>query len=272
MEKYPAIDEKDEEFIKQGIHKAETGTLVEDADSSHDEEEDASDSKLPVDDSNFKPTRILYILRHNLFLKEVNIIDVTSEILPLYAGGDVTDAVRDAARALSEDKSKADTPVYHLERKHWYNSTFTFTSSASPNVELANWKHPSISFGKALLAFPATSSPLSTHPITMAPAKWYLRTNEWVQDSVTYSWKCNSKWKANRMILVKKVGDKQIVVGRYAQRWGSWVTGGVLIVDGREIREELAVLTTCVMLKRMQQRAAERTKFNGGGGGGGGGS
>lgn len=271
MEKYPAIDEKDEEFIKQGIQKAETGTLVEDADSSHDEEEDA-DSKVPLDDSNFKPTRIFYVLRHNLFSKEVNIIDVTSEILPQCAGGELTDAVRDAARALTEDKSNTKSPVFRLERKHFWSSEFTFKNNASPNIELATWKHPSISFGKALLAFPSTSSPLSTHPITMAPTKWYLRTNEWVQDSVTYSWKCSSKWKANRVILVKKVGEKQIVIGRYAQRWGSWVTGGVLLVDGREIREELGVLTICVMLKRMQQRAAERTKFNGGGGGGGGGS
>lgn len=102
----------------------------------------------------------------------------------------------------------------------------------------------------------------------MAPIKWYKRTNEWVRDSVTYSWRCNSKYKANRMTLLKKVGPKQLVVGRYAQRWGSWITGGVLLVDSRGEDEVLAVLTACVMLRRMQQRAAERSKYGGGGGGG----
>ena len=72
------------------------------------------------------------------------------------------------------------------------------------------------------------------------------------------------------MTLVKKIGEKQVVVARYAQRWGSWVTGGVLLVDGREINEGMAVLTTEVMLRRMMQRAAERCKGSGGGGGGGG--
>jgi hypothetical protein len=73
------------------------------------------------------------------------------------------------------------------------------------------------------------------------------------------------------MTLLKCIGDRQVVIGRYAQRWGSWITGGVLLVDTHEIDERVAVLSTCVMLRRMQQRAAERTKYTGGGGGGGGG-
>ena len=85
-----------------------------------------------------------------------------------------------------------------------------------------------------------------------------------------YSWRCNSKYKANRMTLLKNIGGRQVVVARYAQRWGSWITGGVLLVDTREVDEVVALLSAYVMLKRMQQRAAERSKWTGGGGGGGG--
>lgn len=69
------------------------------------------------------------------------------------------------------------------------------------------------------------------------------------------------------MTLTKKTEEGQVVVGRYAQRWGSWITGGLLLVDGNREDEGVACLTACVMLKRMQQRAAERSKYSGGGGG-----
>ncbi|KAF2122809.1 hypothetical protein BDV96DRAFT_639371 [Lophiotrema nucula] len=58
---------------------------------------------------------------------------------------------------------------------------------------------------------------MGTHDIIMAPVKWYRRTNEWVQNSVTYQWHCNSKFKANRRILLKKVGGKQLMVASIIQ-------------------------------------------------------
>lgn len=73
-----------------------------------------------------------------------------------------------------------------------------------------------------------------------------------------FEWNCDSWLLANRMTLHKKLGGKRLVVARYAQRWGSWVTGGVLLVQEGEINALVAVLTAVVMLRKMQQRAGER--------------
>ncbi|KAF2865487.1 hypothetical protein BDV95DRAFT_612633 [Massariosphaeria phaeospora] len=265
--KHPALGPHDEEFIRTGTAKADTESVISSA-PSHAEQE-KKDAANPIDDSKFAPTRIFYIVKHNLFSKEVRIIDATAKTHVRYTGGDISDELRDAVRAVSEDASHAANPAYQLKRAHWFSSTCTMTSSTSPGTELASWKHSSASFGKADINFPANSKH-GSHGFIMENVKWYRRTNEWVQDSVTYSWRCNSKTKANRMELLKQVGPKQYVVARYAQRWGSWVTGGVLLVDGNQTDEAVAVLTACVMLRRMQQRAAERMSMNGGGGGGGG--
>ncbi|KAF2182015.1 hypothetical protein K469DRAFT_691633 [Zopfia rhizophila CBS 207.26] len=268
MEKtHQPIGKEDEELIKIGISKADTESIASST-PSHNEQAD-EDAKIPIDESTFVPTRTLYVLRHNLFSTSTKIIDITSQTEVRYSGGEISDELRDAARWLTKDESRTANPIYQLQRKHWWNSTSTMTGATTLGVELASWKHPGMSFGKAEISFPENSSH-GTHGLTMAPVKWYRRTNEWVQDSVVYTWRCNSKFKANRMTLLKELGGKKVVVARYAQRWGSWVTGGVLLIDNKEIDEVAAVLTCCVMLKRMQQRAAERTKYTGGGGGGGG--
>ncbi|KAF2470175.1 uncharacterized protein BDR25DRAFT_343379 [Lindgomyces ingoldianus] len=271
MEKHDQpVDEKDEDLIKQGILKADTESIVSSAPSRSEQVEE--DAKVPIDDTTFSPTRTFYILRHNLFSTEINLIDISSEIAvnSPYSGGEISNELRDAARELSKDEMRTSNPAYRLKRPHWWNSTCKMSGIAAEELELASWKHPSMSFGKASITFPQNSTH-SSHNFIMAPVKWYRRTNEWVQDSVTYSWRCNSKYKANRMTLYKKIGGKNIVVARYAQRWGSWVTGGVLLVDAVEVDEVVAGLTACVMLRRMQQRAAERMKSAGVGGGGGGG-
>jgi hypothetical protein len=140
----------------------------------------------------------------------------------------------------------------------------------SAGTEVATTKQQAISFGKAWLRFPA-GSPHAAHELLLTPVKWYRRTNEWVHNSVPYQWRCDSKYLANRMTLIRRIGGRDIVVARYAQRWGSWITGGVLLVDEKEIDPVVAILTCNVMLIRMMLRAAERTKYSGGGGGGGGG-
>lgn len=268
-EKHPVVGKQDEEIIKMGIAKADTESIVSSVDSHEEQEKEATG--MIIDASSFSPNQVFYVLNHNLFSKEVNILNVTNEISGAisYTGGEIRDEFRDAARAVAEDKKRAAKVAYEIKYPHWYSLTSTMTSTASPGVELATWKHSAISCGKAEIGFP-NDSKHSSHGFTMANVKWYRRTNTWVQDSITYSWHCDSKYKANRMTLLKQIGNTQTVIARYAQRWGSWVTGGVLLVDDREVDEVVAVLTTCVMLKRMQQRAAERTKSSGGGGGGGG--
>lgn len=262
-EKCPPIGPEDEDLIKAGLQKAETSSVC----SSISAQTDPSEER-PLDDSILTPTRTLYVLRHNLFSKDVRIVDLTGQTAATYDGGPISDAFRDAARALAEEKANIAVPAaYQLQRKHWYSSTATLTrpSSPTPTTQLAEWKHGAASFSKAHISFPS-SSPHCSHPLVVAPLKWYRRANGFVVDSVTYEYSCDSRLRANRITLVREVGGRRTVVARYAQRWGSYIAGGVLLVDTEKVDEVVAVLATCVMLRRMQQRAAERTKYSGGGG------
>ena len=70
-------------------------------------------------------------------------------------------------------------------------------------------------------------------------------------------------WHSTNMTLFKVYGSgaeqKKIEVGKYAQRrWGACVTGGILVVDAKEIDGIVACLSLCVVLKKKRQRAAER--------------
>jgi len=69
--------------------------------------------------------------------------------------------------------------------------------------------------------------------------------------------------------LYKVIGEKRVEVGKYAAKWwGSWSTGGIIVVDTREVDELVAVASLVVVLKKKRQRAAERSGGGGGGGGG----
>lgn len=60
------------------------------------------------------------------------------------------------------------------------------------------------------------------------------------------------------MILCKDAGGgRQIVVARYAEKWGTGKGEGVLLVDAREVDLVVACLATLNMLRRTQQRASE---------------
>jgi hypothetical protein len=272
---YPPVEKEDEELIQNGLAKSDTRIDTEPSYSSSSEEEqegEQEDEQSGTVESHFSPTRALYVLRHNLFSKEISIIDVTSDILCRYIGGGLTDDLRDVARQLTEDKTRTSNPAYQMQRKHWWNRESVMISNVGPESgnDIAKWKHPGTSVGKATLSFPSGSTH-SAHDITISPVRRYRRTNMFVKDSVTYKWRCNSRFKANRLTLEQGVGGKHTIVGQYAQRWGSWIAGGLLLVDGQQVDEVVAVLTTCVMLRRMLQRAAERTKYCGAGGAGGGG-
>jgi hypothetical protein len=76
----PAINEKDEALIKEGIARSDTETRHSSESEKSHTEQDAEDSKIPIDGSHFTPTRTFYILRHNLFSKEINVIDISDEV------------------------------------------------------------------------------------------------------------------------------------------------------------------------------------------------
>src|SRR5215469_11547090 len=211
-----------------------------------------------ADDRTFNPNRIFYIVPHNLWSTETKVLDLTGSLPDTiaYTGGVISNELRDVARDAGKDKFLANSPIYIIKRPHWWSTKSTVYSASKdkPSKELAYWKQPYTSTGKAHITFPV-SSPDGTHELTVSPPSLISRTNAWVQDSVQYEWDCDSWLLANRMTLHKKLGGKRLVVARYAQRWGSWVTGGVLLVQEGEINALVTVLTAVVMLRKMQQRA-----------------
>lgn len=226
-------------------------------------------------------------------------------VVPPYAGDAVDDALRERARELAT-AADAD-PLYTIKRPHWYSTQSTMylvgssatattswdekgekeeqqaateksSSRGAPHTELCYWKQSALSCGRADLTFPP-GSPHCAHALALTHPQWYRRTNVWAQDSVPHDWTCDGRLRSNRMTLhrltaadaggVGPVGRRRrAVVARYAQRWGSWVTGGVLLVDTAHVDEVVAVQTAVVMLRRMQQRAMESAKYCGGPGAG----
>jgi hypothetical protein len=271
------------------------------------------EQQIPIDDANFVPDQVLYILPNNLFSKEIKIIDITASAMDgvqPYTGGEIGDPFRNRAKALA--KTHESSPLYTVERPHWYSRDSTIyqtgtppplppppmqekpnsgsddnnssngndkgkeeekrkeeknngsssSSSSDARLELCHWRQAAISCGKAEQRFPAGSAH-SAHALDLTHPHWYRRTSVWVHDSVQYDWTCDRQLRSNRMTLHRLVGGRREVGGRYAQRWGSCVRGGVLLIDTRVVDEVIATQTAVVMLRRMQQRVMESAKYSG---------
>jgi hypothetical protein len=76
------INGKDEELIKIGIERHDTESVTSSTKSHKELEEETA--ATPLDDSSFAPGRVFYILRHNLFTKEVKTIDLTGKVSATY--------------------------------------------------------------------------------------------------------------------------------------------------------------------------------------------
>jgi hypothetical protein len=114
-----------------------------------------------------------------------------------------------------------------------------------------------MSTGAAVLTFTSAYAGVS-HAVRMAPGAKMRRANGFVVESVGYVWECQSKMKANRLVLSKTLGGRKRACAKYAQRWApfkGW--GGVLVVDEAEVDPMVAAVTCCIMLLKMQQRAME---------------
>lgn len=157
-------------------------------------------------------------------------------------------------------KDHSFTPLLTCHRESWFGRKYSITDSRSTTI--AHWSHAWYSAGEAVLSFPAAST-LSTHPISLRPKTWGLRTETFTLDSQLFRWEMDSKWHSYSMTLYKVTGrgeaERKTVVAKYSQKWwGSCRTGGALVVDTDAITGILACLTTLVVLKKKRQRAAER--------------
>lgn len=222
----------------------------------------------------FKPTHTLWLTPHSMLTKSIPILDLTPTLTVPYTSLDST--YKTAVKSALKDHTH--TPIYTIQRGNWMGLKWKITTqNASGNEEeVANWKHPWLSVGEAVLSFPE-GSPHSSHDITLKPKRWGFRTENFVMDSVLYQWEMDSLLHSHGMSLFKILPalsadekERKVEVAKYSQKWwGAFVTGGVVMVDSREVDVLVAVLSLAVVLKKKRQRAAERSGGGGGGGGGG---
>jgi hypothetical protein len=281
--KDPSVTEKktDVHSDAESIEHGDVEYVPTKSDIESDEEKEKETGAQPVGHwQDFTPDRTFYINRFYLLSSEINIFDLTGKLPPSnYKGGFIADELRNQAREIAKGESKQKTsPAYQLHKAHWWTRGMTLvrgraTGGDSDNTkaaqsELAYWKHPVLSTGTPVLSFPEGSS-LSQHDISLVPKNRLRRTTNFVHGDVSYTWECDSKFKSNRLVLYKTVGNKKSIVARYAQRIGNWASGGVLLVEGKEVDEAMAVLSAVVVLTRLQQRTAETAGRGAGGGSGG---
>lgn len=217
---------------------------------------DVGSSRLPLDSRSFNPTAVYWIAPHGLLSKKITIIDLTKDMDMPYSG--LTVEYKAAIKKTLKDHSFA--PVLSCHRRTWLGLKYEITDDQ--NAHVAHWSHPWSSVGEAVLTFP-DDSPHSLHPISLSNTRWGLRTESFVHNSQPYIWQMDSLWHSMNMTLYRVTGSgeqqKKVEVGKYAQKWwGSFVTGGTLVVDGSKIDGVVACLTLVVMLKKKRQRAAER--------------
>lgn len=241
-----------------------------DSDAWLEEAHDINASNVVLDTSPFTPTTTYWITPHGLLTQNITIFDLTKDISTPYTG--LTPAYKSLIYKALKDHSH--TPILTCHRSSWLGLQYTITdSSARP---LATWSHGWSSCRAATLTFPSDSAH-AAHPITLRNKGWGSRSQTFTLDSQPFVWESDSMWHSSNMTLYKVCrnsksksngsGEREtkIPVGKYAQKcWGSWVTGGTFVLDGKEIDGVVACLTLCVVLKKKRQRRAERG--NGGGG------
>lgn len=187
---------------------------------SRDDATDCAEPELTVSDSHFEPNKIYYIQGHHMSSKTITIVDITGQVpIAFVDGKNVDEKFREAAQQAGTAKTAH--PAFVFKKNHWYNKSYKAYAGADESVELAKWKHPAFSTGTATLDFPAGST-YSPHDLAVKPVSWKRRTNEFVIESVPFTWHFGDKYKSHRMTLSKRIGGVDSTIARYSQKWSAW--------------------------------------------------
>ena len=114
-----------------------------------------------------------------------------------------------------------------------------------------------MSWSNNVLSFPLGSSHAS-HPITMKAKSYWKFREQFVVDSVTYTWVPDNAWMNIKFTLHKSIGSHELKVGRYEQEWKFLQTGGTLVLNTNEVDDVVGVLSCLVVLLKRRQKEAER--------------
>jgi hypothetical protein len=197
---------------------------------------------FPTDErASFTPTKIFYIRAPKNFSGDVTTHDVTSLTTDTYDG--LSGSYIDTVKALSHGLL-AETADYTFKRKSFLHThTHVFSTTG---LRVAEISAPVFAFGARTFVFPKSSAH-SSHAIEMKPVGVARRAESFVKDSVLYFWDTEGMKVVDR-VLVKVVGGKKVPVARYGSRH-AWDGSGVLVVDGREVDEAVAVVSCVALLE-----------------------
>ena len=211
-----------------------------------------------VDDSEqFCPTHIFYIEDHTLLARKVAVLDMTSSIKKRHDNPTQTDIDRVNKLVKEGDLMKTMAPAYTVSRKTPFSKKNTVRDEHGNIV--AHWNHPIVSTASAILTFPPDSKHCS-HEISSKVVNWTRRTEQFIKDSVTYSWEYESKVLCNKLALYRIVGGRKHKVGQCQQPY-VWTSGGVLELDSRGIDELVGLMTCMLVSTKNVQRHGEQHRL-----------
>lgn len=202
---------------------------------------------MPIDQAiTLHPTRILYIVPQSGWARETKVLDLTAQLHDTYHD-DLTAEFKAAAKRIA-GSTPAPAPIFTLTRTHWYSSSrLTVTDTAG--AQLAEWHSPIMGYGVTHISFPANSLHCS-HALEVKPISIGRRAQSFINDSATYVWEAGGRFNSGRMSLYKAIGAKKIEVARYESNSGTFIAGGLLILETREVGELVAMLTCMAVLNQ----------------------
>jgi hypothetical protein len=202
---------------------------------------------IPIDEAiTLRPTRILYIVPQSGWARDTNVLDLTTQLHDTYHDGLTPEFITAAKRVATSTPPPA--PIFTLTRAHWYSSSRLSVTDAA-GAQVAQWHSPILGYGVTHISFPA-NSPHCSHALEVKPISIGRRAQSFVNDSATYGWETGGRFNSGRMSLYKASGAKKIEVARYESDSGSFIAGGLLALETREVDELVAMLTCMAVLNQ----------------------
>lgn len=207
----------------------------------------------------FNPTRCFFIAKHGGFTQDIKIYDITSSAdmssypSSLAEKAPVEKWFAQSHKDGSSSIASAPEPFLIVHRNTWYGHTFV---GKVGDTEIATLRGGLASSSKNKLVFPAGSKHCE-HDITMKVDSYFNFRDEFVVNSVPFTWAVVNGWSMRQFELRRIVGGEKKVCARFWQPHMQVLQGGVIVVDEGEVDVMVALMTAMVMLRKQRQKYYE---------------
>jgi hypothetical protein len=142
------------------------------------------------------------------------------------------------------------------KRRSWFGKTKTSTAEEfAPQEDMAVATMPSMGYMPATIQF--SNNTLCSHPISMNYGKKGGSNEKFVVDSVPYEWTCDNTFTMRRYTLNRMVpGDTKSIAYFWAPAAQMSPSGGVLIVDDRELNSTLVIISCMILSLQNELKVA----------------